>query len=46
MSEFKVALGAVFLCCMLGLWFALMVKGRREDFENHPPAPNPPRRLG
>ena len=46
MSEFKVALAAVFLFCMLGLWFALMVKGRREDFETRPPAPSPPRRLG
>ncbi len=46
MIEFKVALAAVFLFCMLGLWFALMVKGRREDFEIHPPTPNPRHRLG
>ena len=46
MIDPKMVLGVLFLFCMLGLWFALMVKGRREDFEIRSPAPNPPRRLG
>jgi hypothetical protein len=45
MIEPKMVLGALFLFCMLGLWFALMVKGRREDFEVHPPTHNQPRWL-
>jgi len=46
MSEPKLVLAALFLFSMLGLWFALMVKGRREDFETHSPTPEsatPPR---
>ena len=45
MSEPKVALAAFFLFCMLGLWFVLMVKGRREDFDLHAPTRHPPRWL-
>lgn len=33
MNEFDVVLAALFVVCMLGVWFALMVMGRREDPE-------------
>jgi hypothetical protein len=45
MIEPKVFLGALFLLCMLGLWFALMVRGRREDFDLTSQTRDPPRWL-
>ncbi len=46
MIGFDAVLATLFVVCMLGLWFVLMVMGRRESLERPDPAPRWQRRLG